>query len=220
MIKASLCLFFFFIFLTGGFCQVTEWEEYPEGIYKTKDDFIKKSPSSLSKFYPEGVNREDIKDESQLLRDIFFFDSLTGKKLKNVFAISYRGKLYFQYGQILSPNNRNISDKDQTVNMLLLQAFTQVMIFGENYLYTEMEIRSGWEEGLYSNMGLIGSAAMSSMDNVKGIVWDYKNGEFNIFRNCKDLNEFLSTHSARYSQECASKKYNLEQVRLSMMDIK
>lgn len=219
MMKTSLCLLLFLISFTSGFCQATELLEYPEGIYKTKEDFVKKSPSNLSKFYPEGVNREEIKEESQLLRDIFFLDSHTGKKLKNVFAISYQGKLYFQYGQILSPQNRNTSDKDQTVNMLLLHAFTQVMMIGENYLYTEMEIRSGWEQGLYSNMGLIGSAAMSNMDHVKGIVWDYKNAEFNIFRNCKDLNEFLSSHSASYSQECSSKKYDLAQLRQSLIDI-
>ncbi len=220
MIKAFLCLLFFSIYFTDGICQLNEPGEYPEGIYKTKDDFVKKIPSSISKIYPEGINREEIKEDTQLVRDIFFFDSNTGKKLKNVFAVSYQGKLYFQYGQILSPSNRNKSDTDQTVNILVLQAFTQVMMFGENYLYTEMEIRSGWEQGLYSNMGLVGSALSSNMDNVKGIVWDYKNREFNVFRNCKDLNEFLASYSTNYSQVCASKKYDLEQLRLTMMDIK
>ncbi|MCE7055137.1 hypothetical protein LZF95_10660 [Algoriphagus sp. AGSA1] len=220
MRKLITCLLIYLVSVSYGICQLTEESNYPEGIYKSKEDFLKKKPSSIAKIYPEGINREEIKEDNQLIRDIFFFDVTTGKKLKKVFAVSYQGNLYFQYGSIVAGKNRNKKDKDQTVNMLLSSAFAQVLLSGERYLYTELEIQSGWEQGLYSNMGLVGAAAMSNMGKIKGVVWDCRNSEFNIFRHCKDLNDFLTSHAASYSIACTDKKYDLGQLRLTMLELK
>lgn len=220
MFKLVATLLIFLVSLSNGICQLNEGSNYPEGIYKTKSDFLKKRPSSISGIYPQGIKKKEVKEDNQLDWDIFFFDSSTDKKLKNVFAVSYQGNLYFQYGSILAGKNRNKKDKDQTVSLLLLSAFARVVLSGERYLYTELEIRSGWEEALSANMGLVGAAAMSNLDKLKGVVWDYRNSEFNIFRHCRDLNDFLTSHAASYSIECSDKKYDLEQLRRTMLELK
>ncbi|MGV8915661.1 MAG: hypothetical protein ACOH1X_09475 [Kaistella sp.] len=40
-------------------------------------------------------------------------------------------------------------------------------------------------------MGPAGGAMASSLNQSKGVVWDVKNNEFNIFKNCEDYNSFI-----------------------------
>ena len=54
----------------------------------------------------------------------------------------------------------------------------------------------------------------------KGIVWDFKNNEFNIFKSCKDYNRFIKGKSNTDIQNCTSHQPNMFEVRKTILKIK
>lgn len=82
---------------------------YPEGVYYTKEDFINKKVSDLSIVPKLMYYSEDEFDEDNLPNQIYFYDKSKNTKIKNIFAISYQNKLYFQVKSILK--NCNYKDK-------------------------------------------------------------------------------------------------------------
>ena len=167
-------------------------ELYPEGAYLTKEDFIQKKVSELL-VKPKLIYNMQPFSEDNLPDQIYFFNKKTNAKIKNVFAISYQNKLYFQVKSILK--NQNKKDKSQTNQNP--NSYIRVLEFGNRYLYLEVKLASKWEQGFY--YGGIGGAAGGTLAEMaiknKGVVWDFNNAEFNIFRNCKDFNAFLNGQS-------------------------
>ena len=54
----------------------------------------------------------------------------------------------------------------------------------------------------------------------KGIVWDFKNKEFNIFKNCKDYNKFIKEKSPNDIQKCKNNYPNMFEVRKTIDKLK
>lgn len=201
---------------------------YEEGIYVTKQDFINKVPTqkkSLTKKGLQGFEKPVVDDEENIC---FFFDE-NDSKLKNVFAVVYNGILYFNVKAIL--NNRNKNDNAQDSDNP--NSFARVSMGGDNYQYTEINIGNVWAKGLASQSGVvavIGSSkstyptnsydSMQAMNSYKGVVWDYANKEFNIFKNCKDYNDFIKDRSPADIQECKQQQPDKQKVRLAMEKIK
>lgn len=187
---------------------------YPEGIYKTKEDFINKKPSSREFLLP--VDRT-----WSLLQNIehnCYFLVGEGDKLKNVFAVSYKGNLYFQVNAILK--HRNKTDRAQAYDVP--HQFVRVISGGENYFYTEADLTNAWAQGLaYGAIGgTAGHIVAKSIVYGKGIVWDFRNKEFNIFKNCKDYNAFISQLYPQGVQECDGQQADIYLVRQAMEKIK
>ena len=186
-------------------------KNYPEGIYDDKEDFIKGVPSrSLS----VNLNLSD-SSATELVGRGYFKYSKTGKKVKNVFAISYEGNLYFQTGHIILRRNRNKKDKDQTSwTLAAIYEFNRVVFLNSRFAYTEVILKSGWESALAANIGgwVYGYK--------KSVVWDYENAEFNILRNCKDHNDFMEQNYPNGIQTCSGKSYDLTATKESIMSIK
>ncbi len=190
---------------------------YPEGLYKTKEDFIKKVPSqqvdlvAKTLFWAKREVIDTIPDECS------FFYKETDKKVKQMFAISYKGQLFIQAGSVLL--NRDKKDKSQSTRAPY--SFTRVLFGGENYLYLEMELANSWEQGLgYGLGGAAGSVIAQNAIKGKGIVWDFKANQFNIFRSCNDYNEFIADKYAEGVQECKGKQPDILQVREAIDKIK
>jgi len=85
---------------------------YPDGIYITKGDFINKTPNSNRKVEFEYLFKSKNKTNDSIPHNCYFF--YNDKKVKNVFAISYQGHLFFQIKAILK--NRNKYDRAQSTN--------------------------------------------------------------------------------------------------------
>ena len=191
---------------------------YPAGIYLTKEDFLNKIPKSTEELVPKEV--VDI-DKSVLYgtpNECFFYDLLTDKKVKNAFAVSYRGHLYFQISAIL--DNRNKTDRAQSNDHP--NSFVRVRSFGNNYYYSEAELANLWAQGVAAGVGgvLVGVAVANSMITGKGIVWDIKNKEFNIFKNCQDYNEFIKDKYPEGLQQCKNQQPDMLEVRKAIEKIK
>lgn len=192
---------------------------YPNGVYFTKEDFLNKkaSNSSYELFAKEvdGIEKERIYG---IPDECFFYYFSNDKKIKDVFAVSYRGQLYFQINAILK--NRNKIDRAQDNDHP--NSFVRVKIYGVNYYYFEADLANIWAQG--ASVGafgiIIGSAVATTLDNLKGIVWDIKNKEFNIFKNCSDYNEFIKDKYPEGIQECKKQQPDIELIRKAIEKIK
>lgn len=115
-----------------------------------------------------------------------------------MFAVSYQRKSYIQAASVLL--NKNKKDRSQTTSFPA--SFVPVLFGGENYLYFELKLANSWKQGLGYRLGGVGGAAIAqSAIKGKGIVWDFKAQEFNIFRSCKDFNEFIADKYPEGMQE-------------------
>lgn len=220
-------LFFFFALALScpGFAQSTNntvltnsdlfVSDYPAGIYKTKEDFQKKLPSDTAQVIPKNLPGKK-KDSLILNQNTFFYTVATDKKVKNVFAISYRGYIFFNVQSILL--NRNKTDRSQTNSNP--NAFVGVMYAGNNYLYTEANLANAWAQGFaYGMGGAVGGAVAQTMVYGKGILWDFKNSEFNILKNCKDYNDFIKEKYPEGVQECKNNSPDMLKVRKDIKNV-
>lgn len=190
--------------------------DYPEGIYNTKEDFLARKPSYKESLTPRSVTGREYYTNS--IEDYCFFMKAGDSKLKKVFAVSYKGHLYFRTGAIL--DHRNKTDRAQGSDFP--QSFVRVLIGGKNYYYTEADLANIWAQGFaYGAMGgIVGHELGKSMINRKGVVWDIKNTEFNIFKNCKDYNKFIRPILPNAVQGCEDQQPELHEIRKAMLKIK
>lgn len=188
----------------------------PEGIYETKADFTAKQPAKTQKLVKKGLvgfEKTPINDEAM---ECFFYDEISDRKLKNVFAVVHNGYLYFSVQSILS--NRNKTDRAQGSDFP--NSFVKVTIEGDNYFYTEVGLANIWAKGLAYNMGPAGGAMASSLNQSKGVVWDVKNNEFNIFKNCEDYNSFIRDIMPDDILQCRNNSYDQLFIRKTIEKIK
>lgn len=189
---------------------------YPEGIYKTKEDFLNKIPFQTVKIVAKGLIGIEKPFLNTIEHNCFFYYNDSDEKIKNVFAVSYKGHLYFQINAILS--NRNKNDKAQTNSQP--NSFVRVIIGGDHYFYTEANLVNQWAQGLAYSGGAIGGALASTMIHGKGVIWDFKNQEFNIFKNCEDYNDFAKEKYPIGVQSCPDQQPNVLDIRKVMEKIK
>ena len=191
---------------------------YPAGIYVTKEDFLNKIPTSSEEIIPKEVVDLDKSVLYGIPDECFFYYLQSDKKIKNAFAVTYRGNLYFQVGAILE--NRNKTDRAQDNDHP--NSFVKVRSYGENYYYLEAELANLWAQGAAAGVGgaIIGYAVANTMIKGKGIVWDIKNQEFNIFKNCKDYNDFIKDKYPEGVQQCENQQPDMLLVRKAIEKIK
>lgn len=189
---------------------------YPEGIYYTKNDFINKRANNSKAIQMRDFNQQILKEA---IHNPFFYFVVTNKKVKNVFAISYNGHLFFQVKAILK--NRNKEDRAQESKNP--NSFVRTILGGNNYLYTEANLANKWAQGAYYGGigGAVGGTLANDLIKGKGVVWDFKNQEFNIFKSCKDYNEFIfDLGSFDDIQECKQHQPDIFKVREAMQKVK
>lgn len=218
MIRLILSIFFFNLIAFGHSQEAMVGNStYPEGLYKTKEDFIRRVPNGQVALVAKsliGFKKEVI---DTIPDQCLFYYKDNDKKVKKMFAVSYKGQLYIQAASVLL--NRDKKDKSQTTSQPY--SFTRVLFGGNNYLYMELELANSWKQGLGYGLGGVGGAAIAqNAIKGKGIVWDINNQQFNIFRSCKDFNEFISERYPDGVQECIDRQPDLLQVRAAVEKIK
>lgn len=188
----------------------------PDGIYSSKEDFIKGLPSSTDELIAKGFIGFEKPVLSTLEDNCFFYDAKTDEKIKRVFAICYKGHLYFQIYAIL--DHRNKTDRAQTNDFP--NSFVRVLNAGVHYYYLEATLVNQWSQALAYNGGIVGGAIEGSLHHLKGVVWDIQNQEFNIFKNCEDYNEFIKDKYPEGVQPCDKNQPDLLAIRKAIEKIK
>ncbi|WP_378187550.1 hypothetical protein ACE939_04305 [Aquimarina sp. W85] len=186
--------------------------DYQNGIYETKEDFIRKTPSLRHSVRVKNRFPKDHIDS--MIRRCFFIDLVLGKKIKKAFAVVYNGNLYFRTGAIIK--NRDSNDKSLSSATSASSQFVLVLKGGNNYLYTEASIINHWQIGL--SAGLARGAIYKMNDNgtryytnTKGLIWDFKKSEFNIFRDCADFKDFIDSQNVK-SFDCTNNRLTYDKI--------
>lgn len=189
---------------------------YPEGVYLTKAEFIAKRPGYTGAIVPKGIYGFTKPVLQSPEHNCYFYYGDTDERVRRAFAVSYKGHLYFSVYAILS--NRNKTDRAQTNDTP--NGFVMVMDGGNHYLYTEANLANAWAQGFAYNAGVAGSVLAQSMVYGKGVVWDFKNEEFNIFKNCKDYNDFIKDKYPDGIQGCENQQPDVMKIRQAIARIK
>ncbi|TDS13900.1 hypothetical protein [Sphingobacterium paludis] len=218
MIKA---LIIGFLLSVGIFCHgqvaIPMETNFPEGIYLTKEDFLKKVPNNNDELVMKTIAMKPKIINDSIPDHCLFYYKDSDKKVKKIFAISHKGDLYFQALSVLT----NCNKKDKTETTHALRSFCRVLIGGSNYLYAELDLANSWKQGLgYGLGGAAGGVIAANAIKGKGLVWDFKKEQFNIFRHCKDYNEFMTDVYPDGVQQCQDKQPDMDQVRATMELIK
>lgn len=172
---------------------------FPDGVYFTSSELINKTPSNTEKLIPGEIDNIELDVSIHLSDNCNFYYKKSGRKVKNVYAVSHNGFLYFQIKTILK--NKTANDKNQKSDYP--NSFVRVKNGGNKYLYTEAYLANFWDE-VFTFATTNNYALTQSLTTLKGIVWDFKNQEFNIFKNCEDYNNFIKSIAPEKIENCES----------------
>lgn len=207
----SLILTFFNLFLLNLItAQENETKyirkgDFPEGLYLTLEDVLNKIPSSTEEVYFFNAEK---RDTINLPEKAFFYFKQKKKKVLYPLAVSYKGEMYFQtYRKYTNKKDRGY-DPDE------YSRFCKVSNYGR-FIYFEENMRGLWSKAFLVNLN---PATYSIKGKIKGIVLDLDNREFNILRDCKDLNDFLVKHKIP-EIHCDSDKFTISELRALIDEI-
>jgi hypothetical protein len=173
--------------------------DFSEGIYMTIEDVLNKKPSSTEEVYLKTTDRNDTVN---LPEKAFFYFKKKNKKILYPLAISYQGEMYFQTYRKYTNKKDKGYDPDQ------YSRFCKVSNYGR-FIYFEENMRGLWSKALLVNLN---PASYSIKGKIKGIVLDLDNREFNMLRDCEDLNDFFKQHKIPEIQ-CDSDKLTIGELR-------
>jgi len=173
---------------------------YPDGVYMSLESFNLKAPQRAVLIPVERKGRQVTKIDT--LPDIcdFFYES-SNDVVSRCFAVSFHGYLYFRAGAVLENKSKN--DKNQSVKEF--NTFFRVLMGGKQFLYSEFEFA-------YSKSNVYGF--QNTRFEQKGVVWNVKKHEFDIFNSCKNYNIFLEEEGGKSRTDCKKGELpNLDEVR-------
>ena len=179
--------------------------DFSEGIYMTIEDVLNKKPSSTEEVYLKTTDRNDTVN---LPEKAFFYFKQKNKKVVYPLAISYQGEMYFQTYRKYTNKKDKGYDPDQ------YSRFCKVSNYGR-FIYFEENMRGLWSKALLVNLN---PASYSIKGKIKGIVLDLDNREFNMLRDCEDLNDFFKQHKIPEIQ-CDSDKLTIGELRTIIDEI-
>lgn len=181
-------------------------------VYWTMEDFLEDKCDESEIPYVDGIYDERSGVEKFVLKT-----KTKNKRLKKAFGALINGEMFYQ----IYPISRNLAKKDRIETSRNSSDFIRVLSWG---LYDYMEYSGENSSGSGSGIGIGGGGVSTGIGiglnlggggngRVRGLIFDPENQEFNVFRNCKDFNEFLLERHPQYAYECKKKKINLNQVR-------
>ena len=179
-------------------------KEYPEGFYYSYEDFINKNVRPPLDIERRSLYRNRTINNDSIVNQLFFFSMTDTTKVTEVFAISHKGNLYIQQQYIskyAKKGNRNEAGENPN-------CYHRVIKDGK-YFYLEGAFGNVWAKGVTG--GLVGGALASTINNLKGVVFEFNTKKFDFIKNCKDFKLFLTEHNSDEQIDC--EKYNLLTVR-------
>ncbi|MGG5210406.1 hypothetical protein ACQWU4_15890 [Chryseobacterium sp. MIQD13] len=179
--------------------------DFPEGVYKTLEDVLNKQPTSTEEVYFKVADKND---NSDLPEKAFFYFKKNDKKINLPLAVSYKGEMYFQ------TYRKYTNKKDKGYDPDAYSRFCKVTNYGR-FLYFEEDMRGFFSKIL---LGTINPITYSINGKTKGIVLDLENKEFNMLRDCEDLNDFFKQHGIA-EITCDPEKFTILDLRTKIDEI-
>lgn len=179
--------------------------DFPAGVYMTLEDVLNKKPTSTDEVYFKSADQKDTSDSSE---KVFFYFKEKDRKVRIPLAVSHNGEMYFQTYRKYTNKKDKGYDPDQ------YSRFCKVTNYGR-FIYFEENMKGLWSKAL---MGNISPMTNLINGNIKGIVLDIDNREFNMLRDCEDLNDFLKQHDIA-PVNCDSDKFTIAELRATIDQI-
>lgn len=163
---------------TQGILSIDNTFIYPKGIYNTFEDFKNKMPNTFDEL--------TVKIGNDTIAHRFYY-AKNGEKLNKVFAVSDGENLYVDIKSMVKMFNKD--DKSQLKDdgkYFLKSKNCGHYIYFEDYFTSKSAAMLG---------GLVGASAAR---RIKGIIYDYKTLEFNLFKNITDFRSFIAINHPEY----------------------
>ncbi|KQB37204.1 hypothetical protein [Flavobacterium aquidurense] len=191
-------------------------KNYPEGVYKTFDDFLEKKfiymGDALERRNIVGSRKSIEKDA--VVDHAFFYWKKNDVRITDYFAISYNGSLYIQqryFEKFASKEDHNMSGDNPN-------SYHRVLNDGK-FLYLEGPFANGWSKAFaYGSGGAVGGVIGANLNTLKGIIFDVDKKEFNFIRECNDLNLLIEKYNGTQI-DCKDKKIDILSVRENIVKI-
>lgn len=170
----------------------------------TLEDVLNKKPSSNEEIYYKVASTNSSTNPEK----VFFYFKEKDKKVKFPLAVSHEGEMYFQ------TYRKHTNKKDKGYDPDAPSRFCKVTNYGR-FLYFKKDTK-----GLFSKvlLGTLSTITYSINGKTKGIVLDLENKEFNILRNCEDINDFLAQKGIP-EIKCDTDKFTIKDLRITIDDI-
>lgn len=179
--------------------------DFPDGIYMTLEDVLNKKPSSTEELTYKLADKNNSTESPE---KVFFYFKEKNKKVKFPLGVSYRGDMYFQ------TYRKYTNKKDTGYDPDAYSRFCKVINYGR-FIYFEEDMRGKFSKTL---LGTLSPITYAINGKTKGIVLDLEKNEFNILRNCVDLNEFLKLKGIPEVQ-CDSDIFTIGDLRITIEKI-
>ncbi len=162
-------------------------DQYPSGIYATMDDFIMAVPSDTQTAFTIKVGSDTISHR--------FYDAASGDRLRKVFAVSHEGNLYFRMKDIL----KNMAKEDQNQLKDDGDYHLKAIDISPKYIY--------FEDYFTSTAAAVwgGAIASAASRRLKGLVYDQESRKFNLFKNSKDFEKYITMNHPEFLAQLPSK---------------
>ena len=171
----------------------------------TLEEVLNKQPTSTDEVYFKAYEESD---SINLPEKVFFYFKQNDKKVRLPLAVSYKGEMYFQtYGKYTNK-------KDKGYDPDAYSRFCKVTNYGR-FIYFEENMKGSWSK---SFLGALSPVTYSISGKIRGIVLDLEYKEFNMLRDCKDLNEFLIQHQIP-TIKCDSDKFTIGDLRTTIDEL-
>jgi hypothetical protein len=202
---------FFFLFSSLAIGQEIDNKyirkgDLPEGVYMTLEDVLNRKPTSTEEVY---FKTTEIYDSADLPEKAYFYVKHNNKKVKFPLAVSYKGELYFQTYQ------KYTNKKDRGFEPDAFSRFCKVSNYGR-FVYFEESMKGKWSTAF--RIAALGPAGYLINGKIRGIVLDQENKEFNLLRDCEDLNDFLDQHQI-LEIKCDGGKFTIGELRMTIDEI-
>lgn len=183
-------------------------KDFPEGVYKTYEDFIAKTGI----FMGDALERRTIVGYKSIEKSVdayhvFFCWKRNNIKITDYFAIVYNGNLYIQQRYLM----KFASKEDGNMSADNPNSYHRVLNDGK-FLYLEGPFANMWSKAFAYNAGAVGGAILANLNTLKGIVFNVDKKEFNFIRECENLNALIEEYNG-VKIECKDKKVDILTVR-------
>ena len=188
---------------------------YPEGVYLTYESFLDKTPSNTKRVEARDLFKPKKRIRDAMIDNCYFYYRRSKKRVKDAFAISYEGSLYFHVKSM----QKLMEKKDRKQKIDHKDSFVRVVDQGR-YLYLEAYTRKGGGIGFGIGGGPVSVATGGgSREELRGVIYNFEEGKFDLFRDCKDFNQFLRLGHSMEEFECEKKQLPIDIVRNIIWDI-
>jgi hypothetical protein len=189
-------------------------KDFPEGVYKTYEDFLEKKGIYMGDaIVRKSLMRYKPIDKSVAADQVYFAWARNDVKL-DFFAVSYNGVLYIQQKYFRKYSVKE--DRNQEGDNAL--SYHRV-INDVKFLYLEGSFANGWSKAFaYGTGGAVGGAIGANLNRLKGVVFDVEKKEFNYIRDCEDLNLLIEKYNGA-KIECKEKDVDILTVRENIQKI-